>query len=186
MAALNQCQAAQVRFLDFLNGDAPVENKQRGKIHILGDGRSIWDDLSKETPQEAAAIHMAGLVYPGPLSFFASCHGEIITPLREARTAYGLNRADTHSDANADYIWPITYGGSSAMFASLVCVAMGYSEIVLCGTPMNGGGHFYNPPSGRDDCSNFEGLEKNWRYAAQTYFQGKVRAVSGNLTRWLS
>jgi hypothetical protein len=37
--------------------------------------------------------------------------------------------------------------GSSALFASLACIAMGYKKIVLAGCPMDMSGHWYFPPS---------------------------------------
>ena len=39
----------------------------------------------------------------------------------------------------------VMWHGSTALFAAMTCVAMGYERIVLCGCPMDGNGHWYEP-----------------------------------------
>jgi hypothetical protein len=39
----------------------------------------------------------------------------------------------------------VMWHGSTALFAVLTCLAMGYKRVVLCGCPMDANGHWYEP-----------------------------------------
>ncbi|MCK5616765.1 hypothetical protein KAR91_83660, partial [Candidatus Pacearchaeota archaeon] len=55
---------------------------------------------------------------------------------------------DVDWDTEEEMLWDpseVVWHGSSALFAVLCCIAMGYTKIVLAGAPLDGKGHWYDP-----------------------------------------
>lgn len=42
--------------------------------------------------------------------------------------------------------WDIPISGSSGLFALRLALHMGFARVLLCGIPLDGSGHFYDPP----------------------------------------
>lgn len=137
---------------------------------VLGDGRSMPDDRDRfndwDIPGDFACIGRSIKTCPYALHWF-NADGE--TAIAWARQLKENNPGlITHSlgtidgfDCDWDVEQPdyrfedITHQhgrlhGSSAMFATLAGLAMGYQKIILAGCPMDQEGHWYFDPKGPD------------------------------------
>lgn len=173
--------------------------KYSGRLLILGDSRSVWEDeaqYDKRTHFDTMGVKMAGAVYPR-LTHWAHLHPEqwqIWEHLRKVRGGRIKGAAPTrivHGSKPEELkdgaiVFPCQYGGNSGMFAALVGVALGYDEITLAGCACDGKGHYYDPPKVKNEYSNFGGHEKNWKYCKEHFFFGKVKSLSGNTRVWLN
>ena len=180
--------------------------KYSGRLLILGDGRTIWSDYEeydKSSPFQTMAVKIIGAVWPD-LDHWAHYHAEQFE--RDGKPGWLMEmrrvRAGRVKGARAPLrhvfhktprqnewvMWPMSYGGNSAIFASLIAVALGYDEITLAGCPADSQGHYYEPPWVRNTYSGFDNRshEKSWRDCRDQYFFGKVKSLSGNTKEWLS
>ena len=169
---------------DFLFEEPPLQPSPQGRLLILGDGRSLWEDVEKYgEPEDVMAVNLSGCFYREPLTHWVTCHGEMFDPWFVIKRCG--NRPPTHTKLGrpADYQWPIIYGGSSGMLTILIALAMGYEDITLAGMPFDDHGHFYDPPYHGRGNTNFKAI---WDTARDNWFQGKVKSLSGLTKDWLS
>ena len=85
-----------------------------------------------------------------------------------------------------DLFWDISFpGGTSGMFGCYIGLAMGYSKIILAGIPMDGTGHFFDPPWVGTVELTQDAEKIVWTQAANGLFRGRVKSMSGNTRKWL-
>lgn len=179
--------------------DMPKVRATAKTVVICGSGRCLWDDLTALGPIDAdlMAVNYAGIFLHKPLHW-VSVHAEDfqwMLPLRMTKVVapQGLlcERIETHSYRSCVgvlHVWPKLImnpsNGSSSICAVRVALAMGYERAILAGVPLDGTGHFYDPPQNLwpQRLDDFSCFDDPWRQAAKHEFGGRVRSMSG-LTR---
>ena len=139
-------------------------------ILILGDGQSMREDLQKflgwKTPHDAGALGRGVREYPsverGIVRHWFNADGE--ASIQWARSLPDDTIKHTLGDVDGfdvdwdfeqdDYHFDEITGeaaqrmhGSSALFAVMASLYMGYSKVVLAGCPLDTEGHYYFPQS---------------------------------------
>jgi len=132
-------------------------------VLVLGDGMSLLDDLERflawRVAHDVAAIGRSIKQYPDRVQHWFNADGECAghwaknLPNGEGTIKHTLGEIDGFDCdweiEQPDYNYERITGerdrlhGSSAIFATLACLAMGYRSIVLAGCPMDCGGHWY-------------------------------------------
>lgn len=181
----------------------PVAGIFSGRIAICASARCLWEDLRSLKEKWAGSFHvmavkMAGLFLPMPIQHWAGQHGErfqLMLPLRGYHLYRNAPHAETkcmiHSERpwpKVTHVWPGRNHGTSALFATRVALALGYDEVVLCGTPLDGSGRFYDAPWANGgglgpDAGRLGGVElldmSEWERHAKNVFDGRVKSMSG-------
>lgn len=153
-----------------------------GRLLVLGCARCVWDDLNAAlgTGWESAdvmAVNDAISYCPGQVDHAYSDHVEFLQAwARRSRWRPDLHTA-TPGAPEGVREWPWPRHGTSALGAVYTGLALGYDEIMLCGVPLDGTGHFYDPYW--VGSPQFAGEERYWRNAAERIFGGRVRSMSG-------
>lgn len=163
---------------------------RRGPLLILGGARCVWDDYAQVRPWkgEILAVNDIGATLHEPIAHWVSLHPEYFPGWRTYRERHGYPRGWTcHAPKmrdGVDVAWPLEMrGGSSGLFAVHIALLMGYDEIVLAGVPMDGSGHYFDPPwVNQSDFGRPE--EMSWEQA-MSHFAGRVRSLSGRTRDWL-
>lgn len=173
---------------------------------VTGDGRSLLDDLDRVKglglAYDVAAIGRSVKLFDAPAHWF-NADGE--TAMAWAKQIKAERGSLTHTlgevdgfDCDWDIEQPdynyeaITHQkgrmhGSSALFATLACLAMGYEQIILAGCPMDSNGHWYFEPDSPDTLGPlWLGVDyAAWLDFAQEPDAAKVRSMSGYTARIL-
>lgn len=180
-------------------GDLPAcAGSYSGTAIVLGTARCAWEDVEAARSQlsylsfDLIAINGMAFFYPGPkLRHAVSMHPKELEYWRSLRKIYEGQDGETfltHSyKPRADVTWNIRSGngGTSALLAVMVGLALGYGKIILCGVPMDGSGHFYDPPGIGSVQFTQDWLETEWKKTADVFFKGRVRSMSGRTRDWL-
>lgn len=189
---------------------APVIAGQcKGTAVVLGSARCIWDDMARVdfTKVEVIAINDMIMHYKGVLHHAVSLHPEESPLWRQLRGTNGCasgghiwthcHRLPENNDNlppyefktrhGLDFIWVIEggRGGSSGLFAAMVGLALGYERIILAGIPMDGTGHFFDPPGKVVNQFLGTNIKEEWDNAIAKYFKGRVKSLSGRTREWL-
>jgi len=173
-----------------------IAGKQNGVALVMGSGRCLWQDLFGELPRfgkvedmDVIAINDLILHWPGRIRHGVSLHKELPELFKRARmtetTADCLNITTHAPDPNGldsvDYSWGLIeggMGGTSALFATMIALAMGYEKVVLAGVPLDASGRLFDPPTFN---GKYDGhVLIAWQDAKANYFKDRVRALSGN------
>ncbi|MFA5379754.1 MAG: hypothetical protein WC455_28605 [Dehalococcoidia bacterium] len=189
---------------------APViAGTRSGTAVVLGSARCIWDDLSRIDFDKVEVIAVNDMImhYKGELHHAVSLHPEEPPLWRQLRWTNGCHAGGhiyTHSHRlpenndhlppyefktrhALDFLWVLEGGrsGSSGLFACMVGLAMGYERIILAGIPIDGTGHFFDPPG--KVVNQFLGMNitLEWDNANRKYFKGRVKSLSGRTKEWL-
>lgn len=160
---------------------------------IAGTARCVWGDLAAfnelDIPDvKIMAVNFIGTVWPlGHLDHWASIHQE------EWMWRYWLQaRLNGTNDVGTDIITPALRQvcdrekqGTSGLFAA--CVAFRYLGCTngwLAGVPMDGSGHFYDPPGLTSDYDG-DHYAVLWQEANRNLFKGRLKSMSGRTREWL-
>ena len=169
---------------------------------ILGDGRTMPMDLAGfldwQILHDSAAIGRSIKSYPGNVDHWFNADGETAIAWVKQLKAQSQNGLVTHSLGHIaafdvdwdmeqpDYHFEEITGqrgrihGSSAMFAVLAGLEMGYSKIVLAGCPLDAEGHWYFEPSKETLGPLWLGLDfMAWLDFKEEPEAEKVRSMSG-------
>jgi hypothetical protein len=179
----------------------------KGAAVVLGSARCIWEDLDKIdlTKVEVIAINNMIMHFKGRVHHGISLHPEEPPLWRQLRwtnqceESYVVthsHRFPTHikhpsgefkTEHGLDYIWVIEggRGGSSGLFACMVGLALGYDKIILAGIPIDGTGHFFDPPGKVVNQFLGQNIKEEWDNANLNYFKGRVKSMSGRTKEWL-
>lgn len=140
-------------------------------ILILGDGDTMPQDLKEflswGISHDAGSLGRSIKEYPGKVLHWFNADGD--SAIQWAENLPNGNGTIKHTLGNVrgfDVDWEIEQDnyhyaeitgekaerthGSSALFAVLVCLEMGYQRIVLAGCPLDTEGHYYFPDKNRD------------------------------------
>ncbi len=127
---------------------------------VTGDGRTLPDDLERflgrGVPHDVISIGRSINFYPGTILHWANVDGNEskwwaenlplknrgVLPIRHSLGDFDWYDVDWDDGKDKQAAWY----GSSALFAVLAALEMGYQRIVMAGCPMDGEGHwFYGP-----------------------------------------
>lgn len=179
-----------------------------GTAVVMGGARCIWEDCARIDFEKVEVIAINNMImhHKGRVHHGVSLHPEEPPLWRQLRwtnqceESYvvthshrlpenneNLSPYDFKTRHGLDYLWVIEggRGGSSGLFACMVGLALGYDRIVLAGIPLDGNGHFFDPPSGVTKQFLGTNIKMEWENANQKYFNGRVRSLSGNTREWL-
>jgi hypothetical protein len=161
----------------------------------MGCGRCIWDDLARVQDLDrigTIAINNMILHHKGRVHHGVSMHPEEPNLWRALRPYYQCegSHVTTHSYmkhgkiglTECDVVWGViegSGGGTSGILAVMVGLALGYDEIILAGVPLDNTGHFYDAPGKQDKTFGSDFIKIEWRNAADKYFRGRVKSLSG-------
>jgi hypothetical protein len=67
----------------------------------------------------------------------------------------------------------------------MVGLALGYDKIILAGVPIDGTGHFFDPPGKVVNQFLGTNIKEEWNNANRNYFKGRVKSLSGRTREWL-
>lgn len=180
----------------------------QGTAVVLGSARCIWDDCARIdfTKVDVIAINNMIMHHKGRVHHGVSLHPEEPPLWRQLRWTNQCEESHviTHSHRlpenndnlppqefktrhGLDYIWVIEggRGGSSGLFAAMVGLALGYDKIILAGVPIDGTGHFFDPPGKKVTQFLGQNIKWEWDNANAQYFKGRVTSLSGRTKEWL-
>lgn len=183
-----------------------IAGRYRGKgVVICGDAACVWNDLERfgcrsnvgrgsvyKPGWDFLTINKLVEVFPGEIEHCYSNEPHLLASFIAARRfeysrEFGTPR-NTHScNKGAQWRWPWSGRGTSALGATIVGLALGYDNAVLCGvpldnTPHNGEPHWRTTAFQKSEAPGVE--NHHWKQAIP-HFQGKVRSMSGRTMAWL-
>ena len=167
---------------------------------ILGSSRLLWEDYAQaieffdhEREYDLMAINFAAMHFKiAHVVHMCSVHSNIVGPIRKLRTWIDAGYIHTHSAEPADgvdLVWGnlTRSGGTSALFAAKIAMAMGYKKIIMCGCGLDRTGHFYDPV---DPMTNHnKGFDEACRAPWKTFHKDnpeakkRIRFMSGILKK---
>jgi len=165
-----------------------------GKLLIVGSGRCVWDDLLKVNPLhfDVMAVNDMIIHYPGPLKHAYSNDWKMLphwVNARRPRYVKDWGRPISHT-CHGNKSWPWPGHGTSSLNAVYTGLALGYSEIVIAGVPLDDGGHYFDPPWVKTNFTKEVGMRdgemKFWANAKREVFDGKVTSLSGRTKELLN
>jgi hypothetical protein len=171
-------------------------NGWRGKLLILGGGKCVWDDYLEareifggKGEYRIMCVNDIGAQFKAePIQHAVSLHRRNLPAIRLMRKEKSmLEHVITHCHKpgpEVQCVWPIAnVGGTSGMFAVKIALAMGFEKIIICGVPVDGSGHYFDPLNVNDnDSTTFTGSAQiaEWREMASRKIAGaRVRSMSG-------
>lgn len=201
---------------DLLTGFGPdkfapplIAGKYKGKsLIVCGDAACVWNDLEQfgcRSDHGRGKVYKAGWdfltvnklveTFPGNIEHAYSNEAHLLLKFIAARRNEYRHEfsgpAHTHScGKGAQWRWPWSGRGSSALGATIVGLGLGYARIVLCGVPLDNGPHNGEPPWRKTSFLKTEvpsdaGIENShWKEAAK-HFQARVTSMSGRTKAWL-
>jgi len=171
-----------------------IAGASTGPLLVLGCARHVWQDLAALGPWhgDTMAINDIGTHWAQPLTHWLSLYPKLLPAWAAIRaTRYEASNAPrpfTHSHRQRegiDHAWPPgIVGGGGGMAAALVGLMLGYEHVILAGVPMDGSGHYYDPPEFRNPGPLRANHQEAWLKAADL-FAGRVKSLSGNTRRLL-
>lgn len=176
--------------------------KHRGPLTVLGGGRCLWEDVAAlgapqpkhgiVLPGDIMACNDAGQYWHGPLQHWVTLHPEYMAGWVKFRLGHGYGEGRkpvTYSHiggAGIDRLFPqCAIAGSSGAMAALGGLMLGYDPVILCGVPMDGSAHFFDPPWVQHHDFIQDHMRMAWADWNRDFFQGRVVSMSGNTRRWL-
>jgi hypothetical protein len=170
-------------------GSGPMPSlagKYNGLAIVLGSAACLWDDLSGIGREgDMISVSAAGCCVIQPMvKHWCNLHAEYLPHyqfLAQFRQPKHIHTHTQKPSPDAEFIWEIQHPylnrGTSAMFATLVGLALGYTEIILAGCPLDNSAYFYEPPSTRHGI--YPSCLKAWEYSHEYVFNGRVKSMSG-------
>jgi len=173
------------------------------RLLVVGSGRCVWDDLAsiaiKPGPQNSGydvmCVNDIVMHYPGAIRHFYSNDHRWIPNWLNARRELHIRRFGpikyVHScNVGPAHNWPWPGHGSSALGAVYCGLAMGYEQIILCGIPLDDGGHYFDPPWVKTNFMREVGTQPDgqmmyWQNAKTKNFRGRVFGTSGRTAELL-
>lgn len=173
-----------------------VVGTESGRCLIVGSGWNIFEDLLNAGFQkneylqrgfDVMGINRAVQDLPCYVKHGYSNHARNLRIWYQGRDETHQKKdkhkpkTTLHSNRDGvDVCWRWPGWGTSSLGAVLTAISLGYDEIVICGVPMDNGGHYYDPPWYETNFGN-DNNERSWRQASERVFKGKVSVMSGRL-----
>jgi hypothetical protein len=137
--------------------NSKVEIRPTSRLALVtGDGRTLHRDLANflvwKAPHDVISIGRSIKVYPGKVMHWANVDGADSkwwaehlpgSPIRHTMGEQPWYDADWTIQDEYRVPWDDSWHGSSALFAALIALAMGYNRVVLAGCPMDVKGHWW-------------------------------------------
>ncbi len=167
------------------------------RMVVVGGARCVWDDLAlvgirggeDNNGYDVMCVNDIVMHYPGRVfHFYSNDHRWMpkwIAARRELHSRkYGGIRHTHSCRTGGQHSWPWPGHGSSGLGAVYTGLAMGYTSIVLCGVPLDDGGHYFDPPWVKTNFNREVGVKGNgdmmyWQGARDKVFEGRVKSASG-------
>lgn len=176
---------------------------------MIGGGRCVWDDLERFGDMQYAgtkrrgpdgdkldyakdfkgarfAVNDIGQHYMGHIDHWCTLHPEFMggwLHFRQTHVMSGGQSPMTHSDKhshNIDTWWQLnTMEGTSGLLGVFVALLMGYDPVIVAGIPMDGTGHYFDPPGYCQTEFAQRHIRQPWENAARDIFDGRVKSMSG-------
>lgn len=177
----------------FINDPVPsIVGNYSGILIILGCGRNVWKELEEikaligHKKFSIMCINDTAFQLIGDFSHAVSLHLEFLPAIKHLRPLRSLGHFFTHSakhEEGVDHVWNIpNVGGTSSLFGCKIAILMGYEKIIMCGVPLDGAGHYYDPEFS-DPQNNYNNTEQKivWIQFRQTgtTAKGCIRSMSG-------
>ena len=172
-----------------------------GGCIVCADAACIWQDLERFGCRSGKEVYRYGwdfltvnrlvATFPGRIAHAYSNSGAVLKRCIASRRDEYINEfgppVATHSTTNeTDWIWPWHGGGTSGLGAILTALALGYTQVVLAGMPLDNGPHNGEPPWRTTHIAGeAEHGDIHWQRAQQLAFKGKVKSLSGKTREWL-
>lgn len=161
-----------------------------GKLLIVGGGRCVWDDLQRISVNNYDIMCMNDIIMhlPYRINHVYSNDDKMLTNWVAARRPrykkdFEENILKHTCQTGNCIVWPFPGHGSSGLNACYTGLALGYTEIVLAGVPLDDSGHYFDPPWVKTNFVKEVGMRdgeiKFWANAKRNIFNGKVRSLSG-------
>ena len=172
---------------------SPVElTRTHDTALITGDGRTcthdIYEFLQYKVPHDVISIGRSINVYDGPIQHWANVDGADSKWWAEHLPLKNNGKVPLrHTIGDMpwyDVIWDdglpdgTLWQGSTALFATLIALHMGYLKIVLAGCPLDENGHWYHDEDVKGP--TWEGSTyRKWLDLSTDDDFSKVRSLSG-------
>jgi hypothetical protein len=176
-------------------GFPEIAGKYSGRLIIASGGRCVWDDLERigmaknhDPHPHIMCINEMIMFYPGRVEHAYSNNHSYLKKWVDTRRDQYLTRygdiKNTHSNkTGGKWTWPWPGHGTSSLNAVYTGIALGYTDIVLCGVPLDDSGHFWEAPWEKSnfvhEIADRDGEIKYWANANRKIFEGKVKSMSG-------
>ena len=162
-------------------------------ITVVGSGRCVWDDLYALPEEIILTVNDMVAYYPGKVSHaFSNDHRQLPHWVEGRRRAYTQKWGKDiklhtlmKSSAPGMTMWPFPGHGSSGLNATYVALSLTTGHVTLAGIPIDDSGHFYDPPWIKTNFTN-EAPDRNWVFARDNVFDGRVTSLSGRSKDLLS
>lgn len=170
----------------------PDVKTRKGLLLIVGSARGVFDDLDAlltndgnyyRTPMDVMCLNDMVIHFPGKVDHVYSNDEKWLSKWVEARRPRTVKdhpgvilQHTCQKGLGKHIVWPWPGHGTSGLNAVYTGLALGYDQIILAGIPMDGSGHYFDPPW-KD--TNYQPSGKYWKMAAQKVFDGKVKSLSG-------
>ena len=142
-----------------------VRNYQRTQnLVIVGGGRCVWDDLMEfgwPHSNDVMTVNDITMHYPGHIRHVFSNDRKMLRPWLDARRPLLVQAQEgptlihtLREGVQRAHVWPWPGQGTSGLNAVYTGIALGYSQIVLCGIPLDDTGHYFDPPWVKSNFTN--------------------------------
>lgn len=174
----------------------PMRTRRRMKIALVcGSARCLFEDLTRvgalERTATILAVNITGMFLPRA-HHLVSLHGDFPGLVRASRPHMDTTLKEhepaivTHSIRSApgiDRVWDLPQTGTSSLFGVRVALGLGFDRVICCGVPLDSTGRFFDDPR-KPALWDLDGPQgwptrEQWREAAKTEFDGRVRSCSG-------
>lgn len=166
---------------------------------IIGSGRCVWNDLIKVNQTldwDVCCINDIIMHYPGYITHaYSNDHHTLNKWVDARRPRYRMDFKENilkHTcqvGRNDHFVWPFPGHGTSALNACYLGIALGYSNIVLAGVPLDNSGHYFDPPwcvtNFINEVPERDGELRYWKDAKENIFNGKIKSLSGRTAELL-
>lgn len=162
-----------------------------GKLIVAAGAACLWEDLEKgRWSPECAVLTVNDITmhFPGPVAHAYSNDARWLPKWVEARRELLLKRhgpiGHVHSNhRGVQWEWPWPGHGTSLLGGVYTGLALGYSQIIICGGPLDDSPHYFEPPWMKTNFSrevgDRNGKMRYWTRAKDEIFGGRVTSVSG-------
>lgn len=178
-------------FLRIARPDNMHIGSESGEAIVCATGHTMWDDLISAGFQPGSRVQDKGIVAVNRAMQDLPCHIDHSWSNHTQMLYWWANgRDEVHQAAEKHYpkktiqhsqkdfrtvvSWPeFGMAGTSTLSATYLAFALGYNKVHLCGTPMDNGPHYYDPPWHKTNFDNRHNA-RYWANAEKRFFKGRV------------
>lgn len=155
---------------------------------VIGSGRSVWEDLRIIGLGAPVFAVNDMLIYAPRVDYGVSHHPDKLLHWNALRTMAGerqpresgITLHSSRDHLGIDRVWPeYRSGGSSALLAVRIALALGFQPIWIAGVPLDDRGYVWSDPYERRSY-DFSRYRRSWEHA-KTELEGRVFSPSGYL-----